>query len=156
MIEAIHTGCLTEHDYYDLAAQEVAAARDRHPEQDQPLQDALRLLRPTHPGMCSAPLFRAHCREMLERVATGSDTQLGTGVEIMLAIWRSHIQPVDVTAAGLFLRLWHAAELPEIDVPAPAATRQDYEARHASAIDELDSAARADLTQPGRTLHPEP
>lgn len=58
----------------EIAEEEIAAAKQRHPQHDSQLDKCFGILKPSpvirHHGHEFARLHRAHCRELLDRVAT--------------------------------------------------------------------------------------
>ncbi|WP_331722975.1 hypothetical protein [Nocardia sp. NBC_00511] len=152
MLDTVHEGdCLAEYaTLYAAALEAIPAAQARHPQQSAALADTFDLLKPTHPGFCSGPLYRAHCAEILARVANGHDTRPATGPEMMLAMRATIILPFTQTAVALFLRLWKTAELPEIEPPAPL---PDYEdgPKAVLRVDILAAELRGELTHEWRT-----
>jgi hypothetical protein len=70
----------------DIAEQEIAAAQERHPEKAGLLWECFALCKP--PSLLDGKadvMYRAHCRELLERVATGEDVAEPTDAELMAA-----------------------------------------------------------------------
>jgi hypothetical protein len=135
----------------DLREAEIAQAQERHPAAADRLWHAFRLLGHTHPVMDTPAVYAAHCRELLDRVAAGADTRPGTAAEIC-ALMRdtSLAAPLTSAAAGLYLRAWRAAGLPDIgDLPQ---AREQHEALESSAIDEYEAQARRRLAVPERQL----
>ncbi|WP_218020016.1 hypothetical protein, partial [Nocardia salmonicida] len=87
-------------------------------------------------------IYRAHARELIERVATGALTKPGTSVEVVLLLMRtSLVTPLNTTAFGLYLRMWRRAELPDLSGPIEDLDGH-YEAINASGIDEFEAVAR--------------
>ncbi|WP_327146810.1 hypothetical protein [Nocardia sp. NBC_01327] len=154
MWDTVHADCSTHDDRIRWAEEAISAAQARHPDQHSTLDAAFYLLIPTHPGMCSGPLYRAHCREILERVSAGADTRPGTAVEVLITLPTAPTLPLPTTTVALFLRMWKAAELPEIEPPAPL---PDYEATPYQQlhIDVMEKQVRDQLTQDQRP-GPEP
>ena len=97
----------------EWAEDEIKRAGRRHPKQSDRLYHSFRLLTPTHELMSQEFVYRSHCRELLERVAAGQDTQPGTAAEICCACCdSSQIAPLTTTGAGLYGRMWKAAGFP--------------------------------------------
>lgn len=137
-------------DQIDWAEDEISRAQRRHPAETDRLYHAFSLLRATHERMNHELVYRAHCRELLERVATGHDTRPGTAAEICIACSEaSLIAPLASPVAGLFGRMW-AQAFPEHSV---FDDRQPHhEALEGSAIDDLETDARHRLTVDDRHL----
>jgi hypothetical protein len=75
------------------------------------------LLKPTFPLLIRAEVpYRAHCREILERMARGEDTRPGTAAEICCVVSEASLRaPMIPAASGLYMRMWDKAGLPEIE-----------------------------------------
>ena len=94
-----------------IAEDEIDKARERHGEEGRGrIWRSLTLLKPTHQKMSTEWVYRAHCRELLYRVAEGEDTRPGTRVEMLLGL--SHvasIAPLKSDVSGLYLKLFAMA-----------------------------------------------
>ena len=131
------------------AIDEIEAAQQRHPGAAGRIAAAYQLLAPTHELMRSVEMtYRGHCRELLERVANGTDTRPGTAAEICIGLsYASLAAPLNETGAGLYHRMW-ALAFPDCPMPAGG----DYEWSAGSLIDEAEAGARRKLAQPDRRL----
>jgi hypothetical protein len=135
----------------DWAEEEIAQARQRHPTMTDTLYHSFTLLTPTHDLMKTEVVYRAHCRELLDRVASVQDTRPGTAIEVCCACSAtSALAPLTSPAAGLYMRTWTAAGLPEL---------QSFDDRHGHhealegpIIDDLEREARRKLTVADRRL----
>ncbi|MEU3052203.1 hypothetical protein [Streptomyces griseus] len=133
------------------AEDEIESARRRHKEKDRgPLWRAFALLKPTADRMTSEAVYRAHCGELLERVAAGKDTRPGSDIELVLALSRtSNAAPMNPSACCLYFRLMsrclprHWARLSHVDLPA-------YEKVHGAKADEYEQWLRSKLRQDWR------
>jgi hypothetical protein len=97
------------------------------------------------------PVYRSHCRELLDRVAAGADTRPGTAAEVCCTLHDvSLIAPLRSAATGLYFRMWQAASLPDFPELAPASENQ--EVLEGSRIDDHESETRRKLADPTRTL----
>jgi hypothetical protein len=70
----------------DIAEQEIAAAQERYPEKADLLWECFAMCKP--PDLLDGKadvMYRAHCRELLERVAEGEDVAEPTNAELMAA-----------------------------------------------------------------------
>lgn len=100
----------------EVAEEEILAAQRRHrerpPQRDDtgkitsrkgPLWRAFRLLRPTGAMDSKAEfVYRAHCRDLLDRVARGQDTRPATDVEMVVALCQVGLAvPMHGVAVGL-------------------------------------------------------
>jgi hypothetical protein len=132
----------------DWAEDEIAKARKRHPRKPE-LWATFDLLLATHELMRTEFVYRAHCRELLERVAAGQDTRPATDAEVAIACaGASELAPLTQPAIGLYFRVWSRA------FPAHAVvdsqTRSHYEALHGPQIDELENTTRRKARQDWR------
>ncbi|MGW5315470.1 hypothetical protein [Nocardia thailandica] len=136
----------------DWAEEEIQRAQNRHPDVADVLHHSFSLLSATEDRMATEFVYRAHARELLERVATGVSTKPGTSVEVVLSLMRaSLVTPLNTTAFGLYARMWHHAGLPAVD-GLDEEVCAHYEALNASRIDEFEAIARRKLAQPSRVL----
>jgi hypothetical protein len=135
----------------EWAEDEIERAQRRHGEVGNgPIWKAFKLLRP--PYSMPEPIFRAHCRELLDRVAHGEDTRPATDAEMMYALSEvSLATPLPGGASCLYMRLirrawpekWDEEFKREIDLDA-------YEHVHGRAADDYEMWLRHKLTQPRR------
>jgi hypothetical protein len=135
----------------DVAEDEIGQAAARHPQAADDLFHAFGLLLPAFEARAWGTEFvlRAHCRELLERVAAGEDTRPGTNAECLLAIAQVAMEvPLNGAAAGFYLRMWSGA-FPDHEL---AGHGQHYEALHGAAIDDIERWTRKKLAIPGRVL----
>ncbi len=143
------TTTLTQQDW---AEDEISRGQQRHPDVADVLHHSFSLLTATHERMTTEFIYRAHARELIERVATGVSTKPGTSVEVALSLMRaSLVTPLNTTAFGLYLRMWRQAGLPDLGGPI-AGLDGHYEAINASGIDEFEAIARRKLAKPSRVL----
>ena len=140
-------------DRMKWAEDEIAQARTRHPEQADTLYHSFSLL---SGGEASARMgveavFRAHAREILERVAAGEDTRPGTAVEVVIGLLAAAERaPLSHEGFGLCARLWIAAGLPDHD---EFADKLDHiEALHAPRLDSEEADARRACRDDSRRL----
>ncbi|MBO3732786.1 hypothetical protein [Glycomyces niveus] len=146
-----HLGLAGIFERMDIAEEEIAAAQKRHPDASDRLYHSFKLLVPSHERMEYEPVYRAHCREILHRVATGGDTRIGTAAEVCCTLHDvSLIAPLRSAASGLYLRMWRAAGLPDFPELIPAS--ENHEALEGSRIDDHESETRRKLTDHTRTL----
>ncbi len=139
-------------DQMTWCEEEIAAAQARHPERADEIWHSFPLLRPTNDLMAREPVYRAHCREILERVATGSDTRAATAIEVLMVMREtSLIAPLTTAATGLYFRMWKAAGLPDIDPEGHAAADlTHYEAIAGAQIDEHETEVRRRIRREDR------
>jgi len=92
----------------ELAEEEIAAAKKRHPDQAAALNDTFRhLVPPPLLRNLDDQVYRAHCREILELVATGDDIREGTTAEVIAALAESsQAAPLTRTATLLYIELF--------------------------------------------------
>ncbi|MFD5610469.1 hypothetical protein [Kitasatospora sp. NPDC127060] len=141
-------------DAWELVEAEIAAARKRHGETERgPIWGAFLLLQHTPPLEKVPRLYRAHVREVLDRVATGQDTRPATDAELLAALSASSVQvPLSPSAACLVARL--LARLPSGETLPIAAEVLDVEGYERLFAGEADAHARqlqARLTRHWRT-----
>jgi len=140
-------------DLLDLAEDEISKARSRHPLHKDLLHHSSSLLTPNLSLECmeSELVYRAHCHEILDRVAAGEDTRPGTAAEVCCAMRNtSLLSPLTSAATGLYLRMWQRAGLPELEDFADAG--RHHEALEKSVIDDHEALARRKLAMPDRRL----
>ena len=134
----------------DWAEQEITAAQQRHPAAADRIWHSFVLLRPTHDLMSTEFVYRAHCAELLDRVAAGDDTRPGTAAECCIALCEtSQLAPLTHAAVGLYARMWQTAGLPEVDLTDHLV---HYETLEGSLIDDHEQWLRRKLQQSWRQL----
>jgi hypothetical protein len=139
----------------DWAEDEIAAASHRHRTQADLLFHSLGVLMPRHigTGMNTEFVYRAHARELLERVAAGEDLRPATAAEICLTLSRvSQHAPMHGAAAGLYFRMWLAAFPDHPLTPDQADNQRHYEHLYGPQIDELEAMIRRKAADPDRQL----
>lgn len=136
------------------AEDEIARAQARHPEHADTLFHSFALLRSAASKRMSVEaVYRAHAREILERVAAGEDTRPGTAVEVVIGLLAAaSTAPLSHEGFGLCARLWLTAGLPGHD---DFTDRHEHiEALHAGRIDTEETAARRACRDDTRTPRP--
>jgi hypothetical protein len=132
------------------AEDEIEAAQRRHPNAADRIWHSFLLLRPTSELMGTEPVYRAHCRELLDRVVRGEDTRPGTAAECCIALCETSLKvPLSIGAAGLYARMWTRAQLPPVEL---TDNSEHYEALEGALIDELEAWLRKKLGQHWRAL----
>lgn len=155
LFRTVSTICGNDTEQHRWTEEEVAAAQQRHPDHADVLFHAFYLTQLTNARLCCEMLLRAHCHELLERVAAGQDTCPATAVEVLLRTHRASLTaPLTTAEVGLFLRMWQAAALPDPD--AHTAVLDYYEATVGSDINELETRAREAEMQDQRIPDPRP
>lgn len=104
-------GIYSELAMIELAEDEIDQAQARHPEAADLIKSCFLPLKPSQ-FLNGAPdmVYRAHVRELLDRVAQGQPLAPGTGVEIMMVLKEcSFIAPLNSDATGLYLKLFQDA-----------------------------------------------
>lgn len=135
------------------ADEEIQATQHRHPAAKDLIRDSFVLLRPTLPLMRTVAVYRAHCRELLDRVAEGDDTRPCTAAECCAALSEASLRaPLRSSAVGLYTRMWRLAGLPPT---ALTDVSDHYEALDGSLIEDHETWLRRRLRQDWRVL-PEP
>lgn len=130
------------------ACEEIAAAAARHPAATDAVNDSFPLLMPSNPLLVTEELYRAHCVELLDRVARGEDTRPGTAAECCIVLSKVNLEvPLPTHAVGLYSRMWQQAGLPVNEL---AAVGAHYEAIAGTQIDDLETEMRQKLWQDWR------
>jgi len=139
----------------DWAEDEIAAAGRHHPAEADLLYHAFSVLMPRDigPGMNTEFVYRGHARELLNRVAAGTNLCPATAAEICLMLAQvSQQAPLHGAGAGLYFRMWLAA-FPEHLVTTDQADNQNhYEHLYGPQIDELEATMRRKAADPARQL----
>jgi hypothetical protein len=136
------------------ADEEIEAAQLRHGERGRgPLWNSFRLLKLTHDFAWPELVYRAHCRELLDRVAAGIDTRSATDTEkISVLSAASQVAPLNHGAETLYLRIG-SRMLPGIfDGIGDILDMQAYETVHGSRADDYEAQLTRKLTQPWRRI----
>ena len=139
----------------ELAEKEIASAKQRSPEHAERLHTAFLALQPSTPLLhrCPERLFRAHCRELLERVTKSHDLRPATTAEVVAVLSAMSLEhPLDRPATVLY---WEGftALFPEeatrvrAEIGPVAADSRDRECAR-----ELEAKLRKKLAVPSRTL----
>ncbi|MFC0622833.1 hypothetical protein [Kribbella deserti] len=137
-------------DQLDEAEDEIRAAMRRHPDSADTLWHSMSLLQPTPPLGGRHRAFSAHCRELLERVAAGTDTRLATDAEMLCALLEAALAaPLNSAGYGLAGRLWNRT-FPSLD--SPYDDQPHYESLYAARIDADEADLRRRLSAPDRVL----
>lgn len=125
------------------AEEEIVHAQVRHPEHAHTLFHSFSLLSGHEAAarMSVEAVYRAHAREILERIAAGDDTRPGSSVEVVIGLLAAAERaPMSHEGFGLCARLWVAAGLPNQGDFVDKLTH--LEALHAARIDSDEAAAR--------------
>lgn len=142
-------------DRIGWAEDEIAQAQARHPERTDALYHSFSLLSggEAAPRMSVEAVYRAHAREILERVADGADTRPGTAVEVVIGLLAAAERaPLSHEGFSLCARLWVGAGLPESD---SFTNKLDHlEALHATRMDSDEADARRACRDDARKLGP--
>jgi hypothetical protein len=131
-----------------IAETEILAAKKRHPSAAPRLHAAFAICAP--PGALrplAEQVYRAHVRELLERVAAGQDTRPGTDAEVLAAMSQgSLVAPPTELWAHLMERLFNAIMGPHTFLVDASMPREP----HPGAADELRAELGRKLTNPDR------
>jgi hypothetical protein len=132
------------------AEEEITDACRRHPAVADRLFHAFPLLVPTAPSMRTEMVYRVHCREILERLASGVDTRPGTDAEMAITCCEmSQRAPMSTAGAATYMRVWRRA-FPCTDVFDEHAVHYEHVA--GAEADRLEREMRHKLAAPGRRL----
>ncbi|MFC9974286.1 hypothetical protein ACFVH6_25620 [Spirillospora sp. NPDC127200] len=137
------------------AQDEIEQAQRRHGEEgrDGPIWNAFLRLEDRHGIMESEIIYRAHCRELIERVVAGGDLTEPTAVEMMRVVREASLRaPLNSTGTGLYLRLFARALPDEAEQVFAEIGRTvgDYERIHGERMDDAESDLRKKLRQSWR------
>jgi len=137
-----------------VADEEIEAAQLRHCERDRgPLWNSFRLLKPTHDRAWPELVYRAHCRELLDRVAAGIDTRPATDAEkISVLSTASQSAPLNSGAETLYLRIGTRLFPDIFDGIGDVLDVQAYEKIHGSRADDYEAQLTRKLSQPWRRI----
>lgn len=155
-------------DVMDIAEDEIELAQAKYgeapPQRDEfgrligekgPLWRSFAILKPTFPLVYPEFVYRAHFREMLDRVAFSQDTRPATDVEIVVMMRRISLAvPMHSEGLELYWRLFQRRF--------PTLARQvlstveihldDHERIHGDHIDDHEAHARRKFTHPWRVV----
>ncbi|WP_067694584.1 hypothetical protein [Nocardia jejuensis] len=152
IVSTICTAYAIVEDRMHWAEDEIAAAQKRHPAHADILWHSFGVLG-IGEDKPSELAYRAHYRELLERIATGRDTRHATAVEVLCVLRAASLAaPLSSPAAGLYFRMWDAAGLPDFDPNGHVTERTHYEALYGSRIDEYEAQVRRRLTHDQRVI----
>jgi len=134
------------------AEEEIEAAQLRHGEKDRgPLWHSFRLLKPTHELAWPELVYRAHCCELLDRVAAGIDTRPATDAEkIAVLSAASQVAPLNSGAETLYLRIGTHLFPDIFDGILDVLDVQAYEKVHGTRADDYETQLARKLAQPWR------
>lgn len=94
------------------AKDEIRAARTQYPHADDRVRRNFPLLAPALPVVESESVYRAHCRELLGRVAAGTDTRPATAAECCFVLATvGQLLPLNKAATRVYTRLRKQAGL---------------------------------------------
>ena len=128
-----------------VAQEEIRAAIERHPDKATELMNSTRLLKPTHERMRDGAdfVYRGHVRELLERVAAGRGTRLGTAAEgVLVCMEISARIPLHGAPAGLYHRFWMQAFPDHPIFDDQESYQKHHEALNGREIDTLEAEIR--------------
>lgn len=135
-----------------IAEEEIEAAQSRYPLRKAEVWSAFLLLQPP-PVLEEYPdhLYRAHCREILNRVATGGDPRWATDAEMLAGFCEALARaPLREDGAALMWRVFQRVY--------PEANREerfsqiDFRESYPGRTDELETEARRSLRREERKL----
>lgn len=130
------------------AEDEIKRAQRHYPQAKERIWSAFRILCPTS-GMSalSEDVYRAHCRELLGKVAGGADTRIGTDAEMLVVLSHASLEaPPTADVAALTYEIF-CRVLPNSDPGGPV-----IHPTYAGALEELDYQIRRRLHDPERQL----
>jgi hypothetical protein len=136
-------------DRMEVAEEEIASAKRRYKRIAHRINRAFKILWPT-PGlrMFSTELYRAHARELIERVARNEDTRPGTKAEVLAMMSRTSLDaPLNNLGMAMTMRLFRDL-YPQLEHPDLADHREPWE----GASDEQLAECRRKLTVEDRVM----
>lgn len=138
----------------EWAEDEIKQAQQRHPDAAAKLHDTFLLIQGTHELMGTEFVYRAHARELLERVYAGEDCRSPTDVEIVCGLSEASLRaPLNTAAITLYMRLF--ARLFPDKAPFASLDESAYEHVAGDAADHLYSEVkRARGTQQRWRVYP--
>lgn len=90
----------------EWAEDEIKQAQERHPDAAAKLWETFLLIQGTHELMHTEFVYRAHARELLERVYAGEDCRRPTDVELVCGLSEASLHaPLRTAAVTLYMRL---------------------------------------------------
>jgi hypothetical protein len=135
----------------EWAEDEIQQAQKRHQDAADLIYHSFKLLCQPHELMKKEQVYRAHSREILDRVAAGADTRPGTAAELCIACCESsQLAPLTTTATGLYARMWEQA-FPAMSMQWDGVSKH-YEALRGSQIDEAEREMRRKLADQDRRI----
>ena len=142
-------------DLMEIAEDEIGRGMDLHPGKAAEITDCFTFARPTKYLLNTGThLYRAHVRELVERVANGVELTLGTDAELVGMMSQLSLEaggPLTRSATGMMLRVFHRL-FPDftfdiaIDDLMPDRYFEDWPGQ----MDELEAKARAKIASTWR------
>ena len=108
LIETMAPGFAATFQLVVIAEEEIAAAISRTPDYEDALNGSFLRLQPSHifRGL-HEKLYRAYCRELLERVIDGTPLDIATKAEVLVALSRTSLRaPLNRNALVLYEKLF--------------------------------------------------
>jgi hypothetical protein len=94
-------------DRMTIAEDEIEKAQARHPECSDRIWGSFKILCASQLSGYPDVVYQAHCGELLDRVAEGVDTTLGTKAEVMIVCAQASLaHPPNPTVASLYAQLF--------------------------------------------------
>jgi hypothetical protein len=94
-------------DRMTIAEDEIKKAQARHPECSDRIWGSFKILYASQLSQYPDVVYRAHCVELLDRVANDEDTTLGTKAEVMIVCAQASLaHPPSPVAASLYAQLF--------------------------------------------------
>ncbi|WP_433259309.1 hypothetical protein ACQPYK_49815 (plasmid) [Streptosporangium sp. CA-135522] len=154
LVDAAAADVFPTSEQWGWAEDEIQQAMKRHPWAADTIWHSFALLRATQPLMRYERPYRAHCRELLDRVAASLDTRPGTAAEMCcVASAISKITPMNSSGFGTYMRALTQA-FPDLvaDLDVTSDRLSHHEALNGERIDDLEGQLRRRLTVDDRTL----
>lgn len=141
------TYMLSVFDSMEIAEDEINKAKVRHPDRADAVHRAFRYLVPSDQRlMRSEILYRAHCAELLDRVAADEDLKAGTDAECILGLSLASLNaPIGQDATALYMRLLAKLD-PAFVEGIVSDVGYEFRGRYPGSVEELEREIRGKLT----------
>lgn len=133
----------------EIAEEEIAFARARHPVSQKEINSAFRFLCPPDTlRHVSSEVYRHHCRELLERVTRKADMRLGTDAECLCALSEASMAALpNRNASLLYWRLFTRVLPRDAERIRVASGSPAFDLGDEDAVNELEASLRIELSR---------
>ncbi len=132
----------------EIAEEEIEAGKSRHPLASDRIHEAFKYLRPTDAlAEMGEKLYRAHVKELIQRVASETDTRPGTTAEMVAILSRlSTVAPFPRSSQLLYEKLFTALFPREAEAIFTESHRSVPDSYEVPQMEELEAEFRRKLT----------